>query len=174
MLRMLVQYGAMSGISLTVLQHLRGLGVEMIPGGEIDRRCLGGSALEMDEVRSVRLDRRYWCGGGANDARLRVGSFLSDLDSCCSEIARVLRRGGVAVFVTARRRVGGWRLYLDRFIVDAFERRKLRLQSSYTRRIAGKLTPAVINRDGHGKVGVSGKRTVATMREEQVLVFRKN
>jgi SAM-dependent methyltransferase len=173
--RTTVQYGAMSAISLGILRHLRGLDLEIITGGEIDRRCLGGQAIKPNPLKSCSflLRPQHWRGGTQNPARDRVYRFLWDLELCAKEIAKVLRRGGRAVFVIARRSIGGWQLKLDRFLIDAFLRQNIRLESLRTRRIEGKTTPLVINSRGHTtRKGVSSKR-VCTMREEYILTFRK-
>jgi 16S rRNA G966 N2-methylase RsmD len=170
-----VQYGGMSGICLGVLRHLRGLDIEIISGGEIDRRCLGGRALEMEELKlgAQVLRPRYWHGGVKNSARNRVHRFLWELELCCREITRVLKRGGQAVFVIARRSIGGWRLNLDRFLMDSFMRKNLLLDGICTRQIEGKVTPAVINRHGRSVGKEYFGNRVHTMREEHILVFRK-
>jgi hypothetical protein len=76
-----------------------------------------------------------------------VNNFLpqrgGELELSCKEIAKVLRRGGQAVFVIARRSVGGWRLNLDHFLIDTFMRQNLQLDEICTRRIEGKMTPLV-------------------------------
>ena len=173
--RTTVQYGGMSGICLGVLRHLRGLDIEIISGGEIDRRCLGGRALE---PRNLKPDKRllqphYWYGGIRNPARNRVHRFLWELDLCCKEITKVLRRGGQAIFVVARRSIGGWRLNLDHFLMDTFMRQNMRLDGICTRRIEGKMTPTVINRHGRSVREEYFGNRVYTMREEHILVFRK-
>jgi len=172
--RSTVQYGAMSGISLAVLRYLRHLDVEMMLGGEIDRNCLGGSIPRPSDVQSGLVEPRYWAGAQSNDARNRVAHFLHDLEVSCAQVSPVLRTGGTAVFVTSRRRVGGWRLHLDKFVVDAFESRKFSLQSATTRRIIMKVTPSTIDRSGRSSVGSHTGHAVRTMREEQVLVFKKD
>ncbi len=173
--RTTVQYGGMSGICLGVLRHLRGLDIEIISGGEIDRHCLGGRALETRELKSEAelLQPRYWHGGVKNSARIRVYRFLWELELCCEEITKVLKRGGQAVFVIARRSIGGWRLNLDRFLMDSFMRKNLRFDGICTRRIEGKITPAIINRHGRSVREENFGNRVHTMREEHILVFRK-
>ena len=170
-----VQYGGMSGICLGVISHLHGLDIEIISGGEIDRRCLGGRPLETRDSRSdeLFLQPHYWHGGIKNPGRNRVHRFLWELELCCKEITKVLRRGGQAVLVIARRSVGGWRLNLDRFLIDTFIRQNLRLDEICTRRIEGKMTPPVINRHGRSVRGKYLGKLVHTMREEHILVFRK-
>jgi len=170
-----VQYGGMSGICLGVIRHLHGLDIEIISGGEIDGRCLGGRPLETRDTRSneLLLQPHYWHGGIRNHARTRVHRFLGGLELSCKEIAKVLKRGGQAVFVIARRSVGGWRLNLDHFLIDTFMRQNLQLDEICTRRIEGKMTPPVINRHGRSARGKYLGKLVHTMREEHILVFRK-
>jgi site-specific DNA-methyltransferase (cytosine-N4-specific) len=173
--RTTVQYGGMSGISLGVLRHLHGIGLEALQGGEIDRRCLGGQNSGSTTLKSDDASNniRYWRGGVRNPARQRVCRFLSDLELCCGEIASALRRGGWAVFVVARRTVGGWRLHLDRFIIEALECRSMRMEKLFTRQIEKKLAPRMVNSLGRTMQGGGTGRRVTTMREEHVLAFRK-
>jgi hypothetical protein len=170
--RTTVQYGAMSSISLAVVAHLRNIQLEALSGAEIDRECLGGRTPRAIHIDGS-LNRRYWNGGFDNDARKRVASYLRDMRSSCRQIARALKPGGVAVFVTSRRRVGGWRLYLDQFIIDTFHAVGLKLTSRDVRHIESKKAPGVINRKGRSKDCGPKERVVVTMQEEQVLVFSK-
>ena len=89
------------------------------------------------------------------------------------EIASALRYDGWAVFVVARRTVGGWRLHLDQFIIEALEHRSMRMEKLFTRQIEKKLAPRMVNSLGRTmQSGVTGRR-VTTMQEEHVLAFRK-
>jgi hypothetical protein len=77
------------------------------------------------------------------------------------------------VFVVARRTVGGWRLHLDRFIIEVLERRSMSMEKLFTRQIEKKLAPRMVNSLGRTlQNGATGRR-VTTMREEHVLAFRK-
>src|SRR5207245_7018528 len=105
----------------------------------------------------------------------RVLRFLQDLDLCCNEISKILKIDGRAVFVVARRSVGGWRLKLDIFLIEAFKKRQISLERISKRWIQGKRNSTVVNR--YGRARATAKRSdrgrVPTMREEFVLVFRK-
>jgi site-specific DNA-methyltransferase (cytosine-N4-specific) len=173
--RTTVQYGGMSGISLGILRHLHGIDLEALQGGEIDRRCLGGQSSDsMNPKSDNALNHiRYWRGGDRNPARQRVHRFLSDMELCCREISSALRRGGWAVFVVARRTVGGWRLHLDRFIIEVLKHRHMCVEKLFTRQIEKKMAPRTVNSHGRSmQSGATGRRVI-TMREEYVLVFRK-
>jgi hypothetical protein len=67
---------------------------------------------------------------GEEEPAIRLGSVYTVFYLIWSyvggEIVSALRRGGWAVFVVARRTVGGWRLHLDRFIIEVLERRSMR------------------------------------------------
>ena len=173
--RTTVQYGGMSSISLAVLKHLHGLNLDILTGGEIDRRCLGGKKIDLSPFASASFFHRsrYWWGGERNPASDRVRRFLLDLDRCIEEVTKLLRSGGRAVFVIARRSIGGWKLKLDTFLIDAFYGRNVELEDVAKRQIVGKWTPPVINIHGRitGKSDIG--RRVNTMREEYILVFRK-
>jgi hypothetical protein len=166
----------MSSISLGVLRHLRGLDIEILSGGEIDRRCLGGQAVAptTSKLTELVLSPRYWRGGLHNPARLRVYRFLWDLDLCVQEIAKVLRQRGRATFIVARRSIGGWPLKLDQFLVEAFERQQIHLERSFKRRIEGKMTPLVINKQGRSMQKEESNGHVRTIREEHMLTFYKD
>jgi DNA modification methylase len=170
-----VQYGAMSALSLGVVQHLKGFEKIADKAEQIDRNCLGGVKLQHD--RNVSDQRRvaicHWHGSKDNHAERRVASFLHDLYICCSQISRFVRPGGSIVFVVSRRSVGGWRLKIDNFLIDTFAEFDINLQLSTQRRIQEKLMPSVINRVGR-KMGTSFKQgRVPTMKQELILEFRK-
>jgi tRNA G10 N-methylase Trm11 len=170
-----VQYGGMSSICLGVLKHLRGLDTEIMSGKEIDSRCLGGklAGATNNSGDERLLTPIYWHGGRENPARQRVLGFLSDIELSCQEIAKVLRQGGYAVFVIARRLAGGWRLYLDQFLIDSLARYNLIINEAYSRQIERKMTPVVINRKARGADKHRRSSRVRTMREEHILVFQK-
>ena len=124
-------------------------------GSDIDRVALGGTIEADGEAQKGLLRLQYWRGGEANPRRKRVEAFLRDLDRCCEEIAAVLRPKGRAVFIVGRRLVGGWRLNLNLFVVDALRRRGFRLESTSRRRIVRKTTPGIINKLGRSQHRVS-------------------
>jgi tRNA G10 N-methylase Trm11 len=171
--RTTVQYGAMSGLSLGVLKHLHRLKLDVIGGGEIDRRCLGGAPLKEQRSYPLALRSRYWHGGIKNPSGKLVQRFLADIEMSCRGISKVLRQGGRAVFVVARRSVGSWRLNLDHFIIDIFRRWDLTLEGICIREISGKMVPLSINKRGHATKKAEVSSQVATMRQEYVLAFRK-
>jgi hypothetical protein len=173
-----VQYGGISAICLGVVQHLRGLGIKSARGAEIDRNCLGGNSCigirKGGSERSLLDLHRVWCGGRDNPVRGKVIDFLLDLESCCAEICKCLRMGGVAVFVVGRRSTGGWRVKMDRFLISSLEAKGMCLVSAATRRIEKKMTPLVVSRRGRSGKGEGWNRDkVITMATEFVLVFRK-
>jgi len=173
--RTTVQYGAMSGLCLGVLRHLHRLNIDVITGGEIDRRCLGGAPLEDSRSKRDPFFCRscYWYGGLENPCLKLVRRFLEDIELSCREISKVLRRGGRAVFIVARRSIGGWRLKLDRFLIDTLTRWHLLFEGMCIREISGKIVPLQINKQGHAKTKQPLSSRVATMRAEYVMAFRK-
>jgi site-specific DNA-methyltransferase (cytosine-N4-specific) len=173
--RTTVQYGAMSGLCLGVLQHIDGFKFNPLQGGEIDARCLGGAALDRKRSQRSRgfCTSKYWNGGAKNSVRPVVERYLLDLDSSCNEISKSLKKDGIAIFVISRRLVGGWRLNLDRFLIESFLRKKLSFEGKTVRKIEGKLVPNFINKLGRNVKKAKLSDRVSTMREEQVLVFRR-
>lgn len=173
-----VQYGAMSGLSLGVLRHLKDLEIDNYKGSNIDRFCLGGKAnLQYQEhykESSFFSMRKYWFGGLNNISYQRVSMFLIDIEMCCKEICKLLKNGGRAIFIVARRSTGGWRLYLDHFLIDIMSKYGLSLERTIQRKIKQKNIPLVINRYGR-RVGSysNSKCHVPTMRIEYILVFKK-
>lgn len=170
--RTTVQYGAMSAISLGVLRHLDGLNLAGISGAQIDGAALGGVVRGSAAGILGRGRSEYWAGGSTNQSRKRVEAYLGDLDRCCEGIAAVTRAKGRAVVVVGRRLVGGWRLQLNHFVVDAFGKRAFHLESSRVRRIVGKVTPVHINSQARAR-GHCGPKRVITMREEHILTLIK-
>jgi hypothetical protein len=175
--RTTVQYGGMSGLSLGVIRHLKSLRLGPITGIEIDRLCLGGEIGNVYDEHSMIRDyswAAYWHGGRYNHARSRVSAFVYDLQECCKQISAALGKDGRAVFIVARRSVGGWRLHLDRLLIDMMESTRMRLLNRFVRRIPHKVTPFLIHRRGRTKNRTPSSRDlVPTMREEFVLVFQR-
>jgi site-specific DNA-methyltransferase (cytosine-N4-specific) len=173
--RTTVQYGGMSGLSLGVLRHLRALKLDVIRGIDIDRLCLGGSkvTVEIERLPVVPLSW-YWHGGRDNLARSRVVAFARDMELCCEQVGSALRKGGLAVFVVARRSAGGWRVYLDKLLISLMRNAGMRLVRRFVRQIPYKVTPFLIHRRARAKDNiVSSRDFVPTMREEFILVFRR-
>jgi SAM-dependent methyltransferase len=174
--RTTVQYGGVSTLCLGVLKHLKGLKVRYDQAGSIDRCCLGGSLQSVGRP-SRHLEQmagRFWSGRDTRGSKRRVIVFLNDLEQCCREIVSVMKVDGTAIFVVARRTVGGSRVKLDRYLVDVMGRLGCTCERVTKRRISGKLTPYVIHSRGNSSRRSQGRRwRVATMREEYVLFFKK-
>lgn len=174
--RTTVQYGGMSGLSLGVLRHLRALSLDVVSGVEIDHLCLGGRQIRLDTQNAAAMIpiKWYWHGGEDNNARARVTAFARDLETSCNQVGALLRKGGLAVFVVARRSAGGWRVYLDRLLVTLMCRAGMQFVNSYVRQIPYKVTPFIVHRRARSKSAtVSDRDLVPTMREEFILVFRR-
>ena len=141
-----------------------------ITSAAIDRACLGGRRRVscIPDGREGSMD--YWSGGQENPARHRVEGFLKDLHDACLASIRKLKRGGTAVFVVARRRVGGWILRLDDYIRDIMLANGLCFHAEGHRMIQRKLAPDVINAGGGSRLP---DRRVRTMKEEIILVFKR-
>lgn len=163
-----VQYGGMSSICLQVIRYLNGVTVRNVPGREIDRLCLGGPGRAKDPGCHIR---EYWAGGLTNPNRSKVVSFFLDMGRSCQQIAQVTRPGGYAILVLGRRRTGGFRVRLDRFVIDCMCAQGFQLADQWERPLQSKRLPSVINRLGRRRNHSRG--AVATMRSEYVVVLRR-
>src|ERR1043165_3243674 len=164
-----VQYGGMSSLALGVLQHVSGLRLPYETGASLDRQCLGGTPRnKVDELVHVQA---YWAGGAVNRLRWKVASFLSDMAMACKHLSQTVRPGGHIILVVARRKVGGFRVRLDSFVIDHLKTHHCRLIDATERSIARKVTPRAVDAYGHSVDGSA--RRVVTMRVEHVLVFQR-
>lgn len=170
--RTTVQYGGISGICLDVVSRIKGLDISPLASGDIDRLCLGGETNPSDVDERTTDIKRCWAGGRQNPQRQRVLSFLRDLAAALRGSTRLLRHDGRLVLVLGRRLVGGWRLYLDRFVTAALADHT-EFEGAWIRKLLNKRTPNRINRYARQMASVRAG-VVSTMREEVVLVLRKH
>ena len=168
--RTTVGYGAVSGMCLGVVRHLSGIGDVYLSAGAIDRLCLGGARSTKGDISTCI--KEVWDGPYDGKTETRVALYLSDLRSCCDQIAATLKPGGLAIFVLARRRVGGALLFLDRFIENDLHCRGLILEDRFGRNLECKRTPLEVDRRARSRLLGVGT-LVATMTEELVMIFRK-
>ncbi len=171
-----VQYGAMSGLSLGVIRHLKNLPMITMIGHEIDKACLGESASDKfpeQDQNNFNL-KNYWQGGIKNPAYGRVLQFLKDVEMCCKEISEIMKDRGRVIYVVARRSAGGWRVYLDNFLIDIMNKNSFSLEHYDERLIDNKLTPFLINKSGKKARMTSNKDYIHTMRNEYILVFKRD
>lgn len=166
--RSTVSYGDVSSLCLGVLQHLTGLNISFFSASNLDRRCLGGR--EQAKVSELEDIGQYWAGGSLNPARKRVSSFLSDMSKACTQTNRLMDKGARAIFVVSRRKVGGRRLYLDRFLSKEMSKLGFGLEGVEKRKLEGKNTPLIINSGGSVNVNIP----TPTMREEIILCFSRS
>lgn len=164
--RTTVQYGGMSSLSLGVLRHIKKLQLPSTTTAELDGACLGGIVNERDNIDISR----YWPGQRLTTQQRRVAAYLADLTRAFGEIAEAVKPGGHAIFILARRRVGAARVRIDDLAIDTFTSLGWTHVSTERRKIASKLTPAIVHR--RARSSAPGGR-VSTMREEIVLVFRR-
>lgn len=169
--RTTVQYGGISDVCLRVVSQVRGLGLESVSGSHIDRACLGGE-LQSAQTLSSSLIGRYWKGDVSSQEGRRMAAFLADLDQSCGQVADSLKAGGKAVFVVGRRLVRHRRLFIDQFVVDAAQRRGMRLVKVVQRVIRGARHPRRIDRFARRRSsGASGN--VSAIRSEYIVVLNK-
>ena len=79
-------------------------------------------------------------------------------------------KGARAIFVVSRRKVGGRRLYLDRFLSKEMSKLGFGLEGVEKRKLEGKNTPLIINSGGSVNVNIP----TPTMREEIILCFSRS
>lgn len=171
-----VQYGGMSSICLGVISYIKGLEHLRMAGKEIDARCLGGRINFTCDILDLAHKKYsvYWRGSKQNEAAPRVYQYLFDLEKVCLEISRLVRRYGYVIMVVARRRVGNWRLHLDRFIEDIFADLNFKVESKECRKIKQKILPREVNRYARSKVIHDNHiKKILTICEEYILVLEK-
>jgi len=172
--RTTVQYGAASSLCLAFACRIGGLEHLNDEGRKIDRRCLGGSSAETDDIIDTQDVRRYWCGKSQTILGQRVRVFLSDYRDTCDGIAKILTVGGKAIFVVGRRSTGSHRLKLDSFTKDCLEIRGLKIVHEEERKLLSKRLPRHINRFGAAQSStVREKGLTPTIARETILVFEK-
>jgi predicted RNA methylase len=163
-----VQYGAASGICLDVVTRLPGLEHLYLPGGSIDRDCLGSRG----DVETGSL-RPFWAGKGDGEAAVRVRRFLTHFRTFCLHLQDALATDGTIVMIVGRRSVGGFRVRLDEFAISVMHDLGIRTVGIERRPLSGKTLPRVVNRFGRAadlQQRESGR--VKTMDEEIVLTFQ--
>ena len=165
-----VQYGAASELCLNVVSHLNGLGDYAMHGSRVDRDCLGGDTAETMDARLPM----FWAGKrGSREARASA-RFLTALARACSSVDTLLKPGGTAVFIVARRSTGGFRLKIDEFLNDEMAALGLGLEAMRHRTLKWKRAPHYINR--FARSGSAERRAAGvlpTMKDEIILSFKK-
>lgn len=168
-----VQYGAASGICLDVVSRISGLSEFFAYGNVIDRACLGGYSNE--EFPLELSLKPYWAGSADGLHIGRVRQFLEDFDRSCVSIANLMKTGGTATLIVARRTVGGFRLKLDKFAIDRLSVRGLALLNISKRQLRNKRLPSHINRfAGSSSAELKSRGSTKTMDEEIVITMRLN
>lgn len=167
--RTTVHYGGVSALCLGVVANLAWPGVRATSAAQIDRRCLGGRAAE-PPLWSIA--KSWWSGGECNPQRALVSRFIDDVALACQGIVESLKPGGKAILIVSRRRIGGFRLYLDRIYSDMLGSQGMSSFLVETRQIRRKVTPPVVNRKARCQGGARGR--TKTMRSEIVLGFVKD
>jgi hypothetical protein len=135
---------------------------------EIDRQSLGG---ELEKAKLIELvcdlsKRSHTLGemlkqlsGGPDAAVTRIASFYRDLEQCIINALAVMKPNAYLCWTVAGRRVGGIEVPFDKILKELFAFRNV----TYI---------TVIERSIHHKRMPSKNRTAATMKREQILIFR--
>jgi site-specific DNA-methyltransferase (cytosine-N4-specific) len=166
-----VQYGAASALCLELVSQIRGMEALFVRGAEVDSRCLGGRR----RIQANTLDPRpFWAGSRLSPQCRTLGHFLADYAVACGVVGAAVRDGGTVVFVVGQRSVGGFRVKLDAYTAEQFNRLGFSLVSQRRRTLQGKRLPSHINRFGRASTPeVVARGVTKTMASEIVLVFRK-
>ncbi len=135
---------------------------------EIDRRSLGGTNVRDLELAEADLATRSPAfeltirklGDSPRDRRLRVTSFLYDLENSLGPMVKILRPNAYLVWIIGNRHVGGEEIPTDRIVEELFQTRGVSLIKRFNRQIMYRRMAARNQRAG-------------MMRKEHVLVFRK-
>lgn len=134
---------------------------------DVDRAGLGGRPARLDGTNSEALLEALNQVREQDEKRGRqVKSFYADFQTCLENIARVVRRGGYAIWVTADRKVKGVLLPTHQFIVDELAAEFSHLHT-FVRDIPNKTMPL-----RNSPTNLSGQ-VDATMLKEQILVLKK-
>jgi SAM-dependent methyltransferase len=136
---------------------------------EIDARSLGGARPRGDVAslsedlrrRSSALDATLaGLGAAPRDRAARVYFFVRDLDASLGQIARALRPNGYMLWTIGNRRVGGVQVPLGQIVADLLDAHGVARVLTLDRRIPSKRM-------------ATRNSFAATMRAEEVIVFRK-
>jgi len=166
-----VQYGAASALCLELVSHIRGMDALFVRGAEVDSRCLGGRRRTPADAVDLRP---FWAGSRLSPQCRTLTHFLADYSIACEVVGGAVRDGGTVVFVVGQRSVGGFRVKLDAYTMEQFNRLGFDLISQRRRTLRGKRLPGYINRFGRASTPDLVSRGVTkTMAAEIVMVFRK-
>jgi hypothetical protein len=135
---------------------------------EIDRRSLGGTNVRDLELAEADLATHSPAfeltirklEDSPRDRRLRVTSFLYDLENSLGPMVKILRPNAYLVWIIGNRHVGGEEIPTDRIVEELFQTRGVSLIKRFNRQIMYRRMAARNQRAG-------------MMRKEHVLVFRK-
>jgi site-specific DNA-methyltransferase (cytosine-N4-specific) len=165
-----VQYGAASELCLNIVSHLNGFNEYSMRGGDIDRNCLGGNSKEIEDERL----QMFWAGRANSREAAKAARFLSALSRACASVDTLLKPGGTAVFIVARRSTGGFRLKIDEFLLDEMSGVGLELERLRHRTLKWKRAPHYINRFARsGSLEKRATGVLPTMKDEIILSFKK-
>jgi hypothetical protein len=165
-----VQYGAASELCMNVVQNLDGFGDYAMRGGQVERDCLGGNSREIEDTRL----QMFWAGRRGSREAASSARFLTALSRACASVDHLLKPGGTAVFIVARRSTGGFRLRIDEFLLDEMSGLGLGVERLRRRTLKWKRAPHYVNR--FARSASEEKRSIGllpTMKDEIILSFRK-
>lgn len=165
-----VQYGATSELCLNVVRNLDGFGEYAMRGGAIERSCLGGNPRESQDARL----RMFWAGKRGSREACSSARFLAALSRACASVDQLLKPGGIAVFIVARRSTGGFRLKTDEFLLDEMSGLGLEMERLRRRTLKWKRAPHYVNRFARSaSLEKRAMGVLPTMKDEIILTFRK-
>jgi len=135
---------------------------------EIDRRSLGGTANNDAWTEAKLLEasprlKRFADGLSAkpNDARVRLIRFYRDFGASLESVINVIKPNGYMIWTVGNRTIAGQQVPTDRILGELVEGLDCKVVTTLTRSIHHKRMP---NRNASS----------ATMREEKILLIRKD
>lgn len=165
-----VQYGATSELCLNVVRNLDGFGDYAMRGGAIERSCLGGDPRESQDERL----QMFWAGKRGSREASSAARFLAALSRASASVDHLLKPGGTAVFIVARRSTGGFRLKIDEFLLDEMSGLGLEMERLRHRTLKWKRAPHCVNRFARSaSLEKRATGVLPTMKDEVILTFKK-
>lgn len=135
---------------------------------EIDSRSIGGR-LGIDPLIEVELrdlspafsNTIDMLENHKKDRKKRVVSFFCDLNKAMDNISNSIRGNGYMIWTVGNRRVGMHEIPMDQILIELFKHKQVKHVTSIDRIIPHKRMP-------------SRNNIAATMKKEQILIFRKS
>lgn len=144
------------------------LGLDPRPAGRVDRSLMGGKRTEVSAFGFEPMDTAIANIKLEDDRRAsEVMDFYTDYLASISNVATLVRTGGVVAYVIGNRTVKGIQLPTDQFTAWAFQKQGFEYISTHVREIPNKRMPS-----RNSPSNVAGQ-TGSTMVGEFIVLCRK-